>query len=355
MAKVDVVVPCYNYGRFLTDCVRSVLDQSIRDVRVLIIDDASSDSSVEIANRLAAGDPRVQVVAHASNKGHIATYNEGIEWAESDYFLLLSADDFLTPGALERATAVMDSHPEVGLTYGEAVVWHRDRPRPEIEPDPTWLWSKQDLVADLCRTASDFIATPTAIARTSVQKTVGGYRPSLPHSGDLEMWLRFGAYGEVVRIDAVQAIYRKHSSAMSNSYLAEMLSEYRQRKAAFDSFFETCGSGVKNLALLKQEVSHSLADQSFQTGINYLRRGRIKSGLELLRWAMNLDRRLRYCPPFWRILRMPGPEGRARILSAVRSRAGYLVGRGRPDFERREFTGRREVASTALNDQSDRP
>ncbi|WP_061027635.1 glycosyltransferase [Bradyrhizobium sp. CCH5-F6] len=317
MAKFDIVVPCHNYGRFLTDCVRSVLYQSISDVRVLIIDDASSDSSVEIARGLAASDSRVQVVAHAANKGHIATYNEGIAWADSDYFLLLSADDLLVPGALERAAEVMDSCPEVGLTYGECPVWRRDTPRPVVSPVQELRWTRQDLVADMCRTGSCFVAVATAIARTSVQKAVGGYRPSLPHSGDLEMWLRFGAHTEVARIDAVQGIYRKHDSAMSNAYLAEMMAEYGQRKAAFDSFFETCRDLRRDIPLLQRQVARSLADQAFDSGINYIRQGRIESGLELLRWAMSLDSRMRYLPPIWRLLRMPGSKGRQRLLSLV--------------------------------------
>lgn len=322
MAKFDVVVPCHNYGRFLTDCVRSVLDQSVSDVRVLIIDDASSDSSVEIARSLADGDSRVQVVAHATNKGHIATYNEGIAWADSDYFLLLSADDLLVPGALERAAEVMDSCPEVGLTYGECPVWRRDTPRPLVDTVQELRWTKQDLVADMCRTGSCFVATATAIARTSVQKAVGGYRPSLPHSGDLEMWLRFGAHAEVARIDAVQAIYRKHDSAMSNVYLAEMMAEYGQRKAAFDSFFETCLDRRRDMPLLQRQVARSLADQAFDTGVNYIRQGRVDSGLALLRWAMSLDPRTRYFPPVWRLLRMPGSKGRQRLLSLVSKSSG---------------------------------
>src|SRR5664279_4812688 len=101
MAKIDVVIPCYNYGRFLEECVRSVLDQPIKDVRVLIIDDASSDNSLSVAEMLSKADPRVSVIAHAANRGHILIYNEGlIDWASAEYSLLLSADDLLTEGAL---------------------------------------------------------------------------------------------------------------------------------------------------------------------------------------------------------------------------------------------------------------
>src|SRR4051812_11331027 len=109
---VSVVVPCYNYGRFLDVCVGNILDQEGVDVRVLIIDDASPDGSGEVARRLAAEHDRVEARVHEVNKSHIATYNEGLlEWADGDYSVLISADDLLAPGALKRATDVMEANP----------------------------------------------------------------------------------------------------------------------------------------------------------------------------------------------------------------------------------------------------
>ena len=106
MTAVDVIVPCYNYGRFLGRCVGSLLVQEGCDVRVLVIDDCSTDDSLMTARGIAATDPRVRLIAHERNRGHIATYNEGIDWVGSPYMLLLSADDMLAPGALRRATAL---------------------------------------------------------------------------------------------------------------------------------------------------------------------------------------------------------------------------------------------------------
>ena len=120
---VSVVVPCYNYGHLLPDCVRSVLTQQGVDVDVLIIDDASPDGSASVAVGLAQADRRVKVICHAVNQGHIATYNEGLALAAGDYVVLLSADDMLTPGALERATSVMERHPNVGLVYGHPLAF----------------------------------------------------------------------------------------------------------------------------------------------------------------------------------------------------------------------------------------
>ena len=64
MASVDVVIPCYQYGRFLRDAVTSVLSQGISQLRVLVIDNASTDNSLEVATQLALEDRRVEVIAH---------------------------------------------------------------------------------------------------------------------------------------------------------------------------------------------------------------------------------------------------------------------------------------------------
>jgi glycosyltransferase involved in cell wall biosynthesis len=325
MAKVDIVVPCYNYGRFLETCVASVLNQSIADVRVLIIDDASADDSVAVAKKLARDDRRVSVIAHPRNCGHIETYNEGIAWASADYFLLLSADDFLVPGALQRAIEVMDANPDVVLTYGDCIAWFDDHPAPAIDPTENYSWTRQDLITQMCTTATNFVPTPTTIARTSVQKAIGGYRKSLPHAGDMEMWLRFAANGSVARIDAVQAIYRKHSTAMSNAYFAAMLSDYRQRQQAFDSFFDEYDDRLKNSRHLRDVARRKLAKQVFDHGIRLLRRGQVKAGGQLIRCAMDMDLRLRYFPPLWQILKIPGPAGRDWARSVLAGTTARLL------------------------------
>jgi GT2 family glycosyltransferase len=311
------------------------LSQSIQDVRVLVIDDASSDASVEIASRLKALDRRVELIAHARNQGHIRTYNEGIGWAESDYFLLLSADDILVPGALERATAVMDDNSDIVFTYGDCLSWHDDDPFPTIPTSREYVWERCDLLAQMCATASNLVPTPTAIVRTNVQKAVGGYRTSLPHSADMEMWLRFAASGSVARVDAVQAIYRKHSSAMSNAYFAEMLSDYRQRQLAFASFFDEYGDRLEGSRDLKLSAQRALADRVFRGGAGLLRRGQLREGISHIKWSLQLDHRLRDCPPLWHLMRVPGPEGRERASLAIRGAAGKLFERA-SQFNRRK-------------------
>src|SRR6266550_8858625 len=121
MSRVDVITPCYRYGRFLRRCVESALTQHGADVRVLILDDASPDETPDMAAELVKQDSRVQYRRHGINQGHIATYNEGLDWASGDYLLLLGADDLLVPGALQRAVRLLDSHPEAGMACGQQI------------------------------------------------------------------------------------------------------------------------------------------------------------------------------------------------------------------------------------------
>ena len=136
MASVDVVVPCYNYGRFLHECVTTVLSQHGVELRVLVIDNASTDDTLAVAQGLAAADPRVEVSRHSVNRGASSSYNEGVDWAAADYFLLLDADDLLAPGALARAAAILDRRSDVAFTYGVEARLEEEGVRPlRINPD----------------------------------------------------------------------------------------------------------------------------------------------------------------------------------------------------------------------------
>lgn len=255
-----MVVPCYRYGHFLKECVESALTQPMRDIRVLIIDDASPDNTNEVAADLARQDARVNVLRHAINKGNIATFNEGIEWACADYFLLLSADDYLLPGALGRAIALMDQHPEVGLTFGKAITLNEhETVEQSLLGEGSWRILKGLEFIELSG-ASNIVQAPTVVVRTELQKRLGGYRAELTHAGDMEMWWRFAAHTSVGMTDAYQAVYRRHSGNMSLEYLGKSwLPDLQQRAETFNIFFQTCGDVLPNAQQLKRKLFRLLA------------------------------------------------------------------------------------------------
>ena len=261
--SVSVIVPCYRYAAVLEGCVDSVLRQEGVDVRVLIVDDCSPDDTPEVGTRIAARDGRVEYRRHGVNQGLIGTANEGLEWADGDYVVLLSADDLLTPGALARATAVMERSPNVGMTYGRPLLAHAGRPMPQpsgrsrgvdVHRGASWIRGR-------CRTAHNCISSPEAVVRTSVQRAVGGYDPACFHASDLNMWLRIAAVSDIAYVRGVpQAIYRIHPDSMLRGQDAVM-GDLHERKAAFDSFFAT-DPPLRLAGELRRMVSRALARQA---------------------------------------------------------------------------------------------
>lgn len=265
LPTVSVIVPCYNYGRFLHDCVESILLQDGVNVEILIIDDASPDNTAEVAIKIARENRKVKFLQHTVNKGHIATYNEGIEWVSADYMMILSADDYLLPGALSRATTLMDAFPEVGFTCGKAIELNdRDTTTQEkvVIPDSDEVGRRvlTGLKFIELSGARNLVYTPTVVVRTELQKRLGGYRAELPHSGDMEMWLRLAAHASVGFLEGYQAVYRRHGSNMSETYMGKSwLPDLHQRKAALDCFFQTCGCVLPNAQYVQRKMFWSLS------------------------------------------------------------------------------------------------
>jgi GT2 family glycosyltransferase len=264
VSSVDVVVPCYKYGCYLRQCVQSILSQTGVEVRVFIIDDASPDDSAVVGAELARMDRRVRFQRHSSNQGHIATYNEGIDWVTAEYMLLISADDYLLPGALERATSLMDQHPEVSFVFGRALAVYPDGITESFltgiakyDDGNSCVVPSQEFIE--VSAYANRVPTPTAVVRTSTLKRVGGYRPELPHTGDMEMWLRLAARGPVGIIGECQAVYRRHNANMSLAYSKTFLPDFQQRKAALDWFLRSSGDGLPDVEGLRSRAYRQLS------------------------------------------------------------------------------------------------
>jgi hypothetical protein len=333
--SVSVVIPCYRYGRFLRDCVRSALDQPGVDVRVLIIDDASPDDSGAVAKQLAAEDDRIEVRIHATNRGHIATYNEGLlEWADGDYSVLISADDLLAAGALARATDVLEANADVGFVYGHALKWVDGEPRLAARTNATGvtIWPGAKWLGTVCRLGHAVVSSPEVVVRTSVQQRIGGYVPELPHSGDTEMWMRFAAHTDVAYIKgADQAYYRQHGSQMTQERVP--IVDLRQLKAAYDAVFDAHSDRIPGAQRLRQRADRRLAKDALWSACRAYERRRLDSTpvAELVEFARSTYSGADRLPEYWglRWRQLVGPQAcpylQPVLLSAVHRRVRNVL------------------------------
>ena len=313
MISVDVVVPCYNYSRFLPQSVESALSQEGVSVRVLIIDDCSSDDSEVVGRTLAAKDSRVYFRRHEANCGHIATYNEGLlGWTTAEFSILLSADDMLAPGALCRATNLMVRHPEVGMTYGMAINFTDDE---ELTLRNNYLSNDYQILAggqflNHCFEVGNCVPTPTAVVRTELQKRLGGYRSDLPHSGDMEMWMRFAANSSVGVIRDVQAYYRRHNSNMTHQYANHLFGDRREIIQACEHVYLQWGNRFPDSECWMGKTFFRISEESCWLANQAFEAGDIQTYRTFLEFAEHVYPKIRYSP-CWLKARVKGFIGHA--------------------------------------------
>ena len=106
--KVSVLVAVYNTADYLPACLNSLLNQSLHDIEVICVDDASTDSSLKILRQYATKDSRVQVIRRDENKGEAHARNVGLARATSEYIAFVDIDEWLSLDALSSVVKAFD-------------------------------------------------------------------------------------------------------------------------------------------------------------------------------------------------------------------------------------------------------
>jgi glycosyltransferase involved in cell wall biosynthesis len=131
---VSTIIIFLNAESFIEEAVESVLGQTYRHWELLLVDDGSTDASTEIARHYAVQKPgHVRYLEHPGhkNRGMSASRNLGIRHARGEYVALLDADDVWLPRKLERQVALLESHPQAGMLYGNTQYWYSWTGNPE--------------------------------------------------------------------------------------------------------------------------------------------------------------------------------------------------------------------------------
>lgn len=273
-AEICIVVPVFNYGKYLEPCLRSVLSQEDVDLTILVLDDCSTDDSLSIARRISDEDSRLRVIAHENNLGHIRTVNEGMAAANSEYVVKLDADDMLTEGSLKRSVALFQAFPSVGFVYGRPAIIIAEGPEPPpriyAQIRRSWtIWNGQEWLKRRFKQARNCILQPEAVIRLAALREVGPYREELPHTSDFEMWMRLATRYDVGRINGqYQGFYREHTASMSRTVNAGPLFDVSQRARAFDILIAECStllpdasgmSDIAHRALAREALDHAIS------------------------------------------------------------------------------------------------
>jgi glycosyltransferase involved in cell wall biosynthesis len=219
--KVSVCIPTWNGATFLRESIQSVLSQSFQDLQLLIVDDASTDGSLDIAR--AFDDPRLSVQVNDCRQGLVKNWNRCLERASADYVCIFHQDDLMMPTNLERKVAMLEANPAMGFAHssvwqigpvGELISkWWYSEPQPEEDGI-----QRGRAVFDRLWRGPNTIACPSVVVRRSCFDAVGGFDVSLPFTADWEMWMRLALAYDVGYFVEALVHYRRHDSNETHEF-----------------------------------------------------------------------------------------------------------------------------------------
>ena len=114
-STLSVIIPNYNHAHYISEQLQAILEQSFRPIEVIVIDDGSTDNSVEVIKSFAQQDPIVRLFCNQQNKGVVFSLNRGLELASGDYIYCCSADDRVLPCLFMKSMSLLAQYPEAGL------------------------------------------------------------------------------------------------------------------------------------------------------------------------------------------------------------------------------------------------
>ncbi|MGC8490862.1 MAG: glycosyltransferase [Syntrophobacteraceae bacterium] len=218
-ARVSVIIPCFNYGRFLPDAVRSVVSQEFNDLEVIIVNDGSTDDSLQIARRLIAAHPcrTIRLIDQANSGQPAVSRNAGIARARGEYVICLDADDMLAPGMIKECFEVLRSDPSVSIVYTD----RRDfGDVDQVVRTHAYNFERLKYANHL---------SYCALFRRKVWEDVGGYRTNVKGCEDWDFWVAAGARGHFGRyLPKPLFMYRRHGTGLYQEVLKDLRAKFSQ-------------------------------------------------------------------------------------------------------------------------------
>ena len=116
---VSVIIPCYNYARYLEECIASIAEQTFKNYEIIIVNDGSTDNSLEVADKIKINNKSIKItIINQTNSGQPAiSRNNGIKKAKGKYILCLDADDKISSNFLMECMRLFTEHPEISIVY----------------------------------------------------------------------------------------------------------------------------------------------------------------------------------------------------------------------------------------------
>ncbi len=325
--RVSVCIPVYNGANYLGASIASVLAQTWRDLRLVIVDNGSTDGTPDVVRGFS--DSRIAYHRNARNIGLVANFNRCLDLAEGELVCLWHHDDVMLPDNLARKVAFLDAHPSVAFVHGNLWLvdgegrrlkqhWHADSRQDYVRPGLAWL---ERFAMELHQGALVFIGA--ALARRAAYERAGRFKADLPNCCDNEMWMRLAMSGDVGCLGEPLVEYLKHGESVSSAQAPpDWLAEHF---AAARSALTRHRDGVPGAAALLARVRAAFADEAMACAHETSYQGRFGESRRYLGLAARLSPGALGRRRFWWLLAR-GAVGGGGVRLYERLRGGAAPG-----------------------------
>ncbi|MGB3642819.1 MAG: glycosyltransferase [Rivularia sp. (in: cyanobacteria)] len=241
--SISVIIPVFNGEKTIEETINSILNQTFKDIEIIIINDGSTDATLEIIKNIS--DSRIKIFSYP-NAGLSASRNRGIDRAKGEYISFIDADDLWTPDKLELQWQALQSNPQAAVAYSwtdyidESSKFLKSGRRIKINGD---AFSKL-LITNFLENGSNPLIRQEALE-------IGGFDESLPAAEDKDMWLRLAANYEFACVEKPQILYRTSTTSMSTNLKRQEIASLKVIERGF-----SYPKAEKLQHLKKQSLSH---------------------------------------------------------------------------------------------------
>lgn len=229
---VSVCIPTYCGAKYLPMAIDSVLEQSLGDFELIVIDNASPDNTADVVARYR--DPRIRYLRNSSNLGAERNWNRCLEEARGRYFKLLPTDDLIFPDTLERQVGILedDKAGRLALVFGARNIIDsagRSIAKRSLTRKKEGVISGGDLVRRCISSGTNLIGEPGGVLfRKQLADQIGKFDATIPYVVDLDYWVRLLAYGDAYYLDKPVSAFRVSGGSWSVSVGARQSKEYQE-------------------------------------------------------------------------------------------------------------------------------
>jgi len=255
---LSITVLNYNYGHFLPMCLDSILSQNFKDYEIILINDKSTDNSLEVIKPYLT-DPRIRLIDHEVNKGFVASLIEGAELSRGRYITVISADDWiLETSAISKQVKILEQDSEIVFVY--TAYGHFENPN---KCDYVWRAANESNILNKREAFRELVLYPFilhsgTIIRKTAYDTIGGYEAKYRYSVDTRMWLGLCHTGKVAYINEALYGYRRHESNMSKNVRSYQRAIFELLSAIEWSFGLIPSPERESLSKLKSEAEQKI-------------------------------------------------------------------------------------------------